>query len=714
MLKLIGAELNTAATVHVNASFMMEAEMLRHIADDVRYRNLYIDRYCAANGANETKKSKLKAGSTLTLKVASYIIWSRRSGKGPLPEDAVEADQERRPTDVVSQVLGTWNLSQYPELSRLIALEAAHPYALEVFKKYLLHAVDSVRTVIKNGTDKDPQFERFPEYAAARPSVFVYEMFRGIFDVAQIIRDGHSDMLKNRFSSPELLKVLLDENEAKEVCSKWEYTRNFLEDFCTPFMNAMNIWIFGAEHPTDETWRRATATPELRQLLRDVTLNFEEVKYRPPQFLRKGRDADVRSLLGAFLATYNADPNKMPMFDAEALAAAEREEQAASKARKKRSRAKERMPDSDVEEDYGGAGPGPEPDVVDMAAAGTQSRPKRLVSLPDQERRVEKVVPAGKVQPPSRAAIERARKQIEEAPEEEEELYEYVSADLAALMRRPVTEQEKEEIQKDRTLLNAVNVCRITVNSSVKNYPLESKDNLKMEQHLKYNRGFAANTLQEDLTTARPYVDNTGLFIIPKGKTTDVLRDMFCGTHENGLPLRRAKLIFANPPWGVWAGSDDQPLSEGDIKDFADCFGDILDSRGVVLLEPGPNPTHHAAWVMAMSNAGFVQCRSPWLAQSTSKRPRMVYHSSPPHEFTPIYAFYRMPSELTKNSPGMSWNKGIASMVFETDFHRTGIVGYMRLGGEKVKGVPGSRAQSNCMMLMAQLIMMYVMYEYVF
>jgi len=64
---------------------------------------------------------------------------------------------------------------------------------------------------------------------------------------------------------------------------------------------------------------------------------------------------------------------------------------------------------------------------------------------------------------------------------------------------------------------------------------------------------------------------------------------------------QKVRLIFANPPWGIWKGNADAPLQESDIIEFANAFDYILDDRGTVLLQPGPNPEHIACWYKALT-----------------------------------------------------------------------------------------------------------------
>jgi len=64
---------------------------------------------------------------------------------------------------------------------------------------------------------------------------------------------------------------------------------------------------------------------------------------------------------------------------------------------------------------------------------------------------------------------------------------------------------------------------------------------------------------------------------------------------------QKVRLIFANPPWGIWEGNPDAPLDESEIIAFADAFDYILDDKGTVLLQPGPNPEHIACWYKALT-----------------------------------------------------------------------------------------------------------------
>ena len=408
--------------------------------------------------------------------------------------------------------------------------------------------------------------------------------------------------------------------------------------------------------------------------------------------LMKSCATDVLTMLGTFLLAHNTDPNKMPLFDAAALEAAEHLERQRGRKSTAKAREKERMPDSDEDEDeddMGEAGPGPMElrSHGALAEPGTQSLPKRVPSLPSQNRDV--------------GSVEEGTGRLDQQGQED-----FVTVDLARQMRRPITDAELEIIKKDPVLLQAVNVCKHSINVHIKHYVVNKE---LVRDSAKFSRFILMGALSGTTQTRRTCVDNSGLFMIPKpGKTTDVLRDMFTQKNGAGLHVRRAKMIFANPPWGVWQGNHDRPLPEGLIREFSQSFADILDTRGVVILEPGPNPTHHAAWVLAMDAAGFVQSRTPWLAECTGKRPRMLFHNSPPHASTPLYVFYRKTKNMSEKAPGMTWNKGVSSMVYQQDFHRDPVLNYTRMPKEKVKGVKGIRAQSNCLDLLAMLIQMYV------
>ena len=72
-----------------------------------------------------------------------------------------------------------------------------------------------------------------------------------------------------------------------------------------------------------------------------------------------------------------------------------------------------------------------------------------------------------------------------------------------------------------------------------------------------------------------------------------------------------------------------------------------------------------------------------------------------------LYVFYVKNSEKVPTAPGISWNKGIASFMYDCDFHRKPVLKYKRLGAEKVDG-PGARNQSNSLVLLARLIHLYV------
>ena len=508
-----------------------------------------------------------------------------------------------------------------------------------------------------------------------------------------------------------------------------------------PFTNAMLIWTTTAENPRLEGWIDMRADEHLVHRLHEVTEDFDALLHRPPAFLTRMSDkvsaTEVPTMIKGFLATYNK-PAGMPMIvedidDAilaghQAMVDAQAAKQQERKDRKKAKQKATPEPEEEEEEEFEttkkkvprvseaarmrakiaelerqiAAGAGPGPSAVQAQAQEDEA---------ESESEADHAAGAGDDVAPPRATESPAPGEVTRdvaAHGTETMLHAFVTTDLAHVIRRPILEADFKVIRNDREQLQACNICQESVIVPVPHYmhELRAKPDLSEKFHTFSRCNVIGSMWAEDEVpeTHRATIENSGMFIIAKpGKTIAVLDDMFLSTNEYGKYLRRAKLIFANPPWGIWRGKADQPLTEREIRDFAQCFKRIVDPRGAVIVEPGPSPSHNDAWFRAMEEAGFALCRSPWYAECIWKRPRPFYHTSPPTMACPLLVFYVKNSEKTPTAPGVSCNKGVASMAYGYDFHRRALLKYHRLADEKVTG-PGSRNQSNSLILLAKLI----------
>ena len=767
-LKILGAELNIQANTHVVPSFIMEAEQIHKISmDRTSYEN-YVDMYCNEHEAEHPNREKMKADSTMSQVLAKYIMFDvpkSEAKKDPVPGEKhpalpaearlppPESDQgsvgaaERRRKDI-SMVLGIWTLSKFRELRVLIEMEKAQDFDLGIGKRYLLNRCSEFRTLITKAVDfrewynkQRSQGERPIDVNAEQ---WVVEAFRLLFDVTATVRSGDGQHLAERIKG-----VPFPPDKDFEEYEKWLLTESVVGSLVRPFTNAMLIWTTTAQNPKLEGWIDMRADEALVSQLKKITTDFDALRNRPPAFLTSATERvgtrEVPTIIKAFLAAHNKQAGLPQAVDLEDDLATGQKEMADAQAAKKKERkdrkraaaeAKQRMEiaEEEAEEDEepspqkghtselarlraqiaqyerqeaSGAGPGPAPTPE---RARTAREAAVVVSEGEEER-----APAPADEEASVTPVPAASEVTHEmtAHGKEKILREFVTTELSQVLRRPILDADFKIIRNDRVQLQACNICQEAVIVPVPHYMHELREKPDLSTDFQtFSRCFPVDTVFPDEdsrpATTRPTIDNSGMFIIPKaGKTVAVLDDMFLSTNEYGKYLRRAKLIFANPPWGIWRGKDDEPLTEKEIQEFAQCFRRIVDSRGAVVIQPGPSTSHVDAWSKAMDEAGFAMCRSPWYAECVWKRPRPLYHTSPPTMYTLLYVFYVKNSEKVPTAPGISWNKGIANEVCSDDFHRRPILRYRRLREEKVTG-PGARNQSNSLVLLSRLVQLYV------
>ena len=820
----LGQEQNTTTGVHVEDTFMMDAEFIANILKRQDWFEMWRERFIKDKMKDANAAEKFRQANKMTMLMCAHIILHKeqkdalgdtRSASAEVEDvssvemnDVVAAkkkkakEQAKEKTEK-NQVLGLFNLAQYEGLADLITLERHHRYKTGLFPRIYLYTAESLRHLIMNAcsfrtvfktdsnrppTDKGRRMEDVPV------EDYVRNCFAALYDIAEAIRAGNGEVWKgvlHTFPGVNRIPVPDPGDDTKSdfaTMRKWQWSARWLNAFCMPYLNAMMMAVAFYNRRDLVPMSTVVANPDIKAAFRKLIVNSGDLRDSPhPCLFKKESTTNVQGVMpciSEWLKVWNVPREELEDFDVRQLTEKRKEipieipketpkrgrakEKASTQVEQDkelgqsqaasgqdRARAKERM-DKDADEEASErdeAGPTPS----HLLAAAVQKELARQLRMPgegapaarDKERRptgspaAPGVVigagqpgqmfplgarPAHGVAPaPGAPAQPRVREPTEvlgitvnfpgRMDSRDPALYtEFVRSSLARTLGRGLSIGDDNKIRTDPLLSQAVSICAPVPSEGSTAY---TRNDFLIADMAVFKRTMYSRADKHSdpkvpplFSTYRATIKNQGLFIIPRvGKTTQVLDDIFRVQKTSGHPARRAKLIFANPPWGIWDRKDDTPLSFKEISEFAACIGRILDDRGVLLLEPGPSVEHAAAWYSALRANGLVAARSCWNAQSITSRPRKLAHQYPPHENTQIFVYYRMNSAAHPDSPGMSCNIGVASIVHEMDLQRQATFVYQRLTGEKSTG-EGYRTQSNSLQLLGTFIQMYVVYAY--